>query len=138
MWIFFRILIIAANVWGIVMYPRNQTNLDWMACVLCSSAISIFLFIWLTMNRSRGYINWSTPYSLEAPFFPMNKYPLRFWFLESLALLLAGAIAVLKDLSLHDGKEAFGATFFFMGLGIGAAVIIWSATVGRKLTATSE
>jgi hypothetical protein len=55
----------------------------------------------------------------------MRRYPIRFWFLASLSLLIAGAVALGVDFLLRKGHEAFDGTFFFWGLGLLAAVNLW-------------
>jgi hypothetical protein len=124
-WTIYRVIIIALNVWAIVMYPRNQSNLDWMACLLGTTIMSAFLFVWLTVRKSRRPVDCSDPCSWITPFFPMNKHPVRFWILVSISWMLAGGIAILNDHRLHNGQEAFGGTFFFIGLGIGLTLMIW-------------
>ena len=125
LWTVFRITLIAVNIIAIVSYPRNESNLNWMACLLVSSITSVSLFIWLTLIRTRSTTDWSEPFSWRKPFFPMISYPIRFWFLTSISFMAGGGFAVLKDLAFHNGQEAFGGTFFFWGLGILIALKIW-------------
>jgi hypothetical protein len=138
LWKIYRAAVIAVNVWGITMYPRDRSNLDWTACLLCSVAMSIAIFVWLTFVRSSKAIDWSHSLSWTAPFFPMRKYPLRFWSLASVSWMLAGGIAMLRDFILRDGQEAFGGTFFFIGVGIGVALLVWFRIFGRGLKERSS
>jgi hypothetical protein len=124
-WLRFRIAIIAGNILAISFYPRSKTNLDWTACLLVSGATSLGLFLWLNLIRSRPEVEWSDPYSWRKPFFPMNLYPMRFWFLGSISFIAAGSIALLLDLKSRTGHEAFGGTFLFWGIGIFIALEAW-------------
>lgn len=113
--------------------PRERSNLDWGACFLISIIVSVSLFVWLTVTRSNQSIDWSEPYSWWKPFLPMKQYPLRFWFLVSYSFMLAGGVAMLIDAISHNGHEAVGGTFFFMGLFVGLALKAWIDKYGRKV-----
>jgi membrane-bound metal-dependent hydrolase YbcI (DUF457 family) len=130
-WAIFRVLVIAVNILAVATYPQNQSNLDWIAAFIISIVFSICLFAWLAVVRARPSIDWSEPTSWVKPFFPMNKYPIRFWLLTSLSFMVAGGITIVLDMFSHNGHEAFGGTFFFWGLGIWIALKIWLKKYGR-------
>lgn len=131
-WIIARFLVMATNIGAIIAIPREQSNLDWGACFLISIIWSASLFVWLTVTHSKQGIDWSEPYSWWKPFLPMRRYPLRFWFLVSYSFMLAGIVTMLVDVFSHNGHEAVGGTFFFIGLFIGLALKVWVKKHGRN------
>jgi hypothetical protein len=50
--------------------------------------------------------------------------------------MFAGCVAIVKDFVLKNGQVVFGATFFFIGLGIGGTLLIWNKVFGAKLVGT--
>jgi hypothetical protein len=124
-WLLARLLAIVFNTIAIMSIPVEQSNVDWLACFLISAISSASLFLWLTMIRSRQDIDWFAPYSLWQPFLPMKQYPLRFWFLTSYSLVIAGIAATIRNMTLHRRPEAVCATFVFMGLFISTALRLW-------------
>jgi hypothetical protein len=124
-WLVCRIVLIVVTAFAIASYPRNRSNVDWIACLIISVLTSVGLFLWLTVIRSRPNVDWSEPHSWKRPFFPMNLYPVRFWFLGSISFIVGGGIAIAMDLIAHNGHEAFGGTFLFLGLGTLLALELW-------------
>ena len=131
-WVLLRLLVISANL-GIGFYPQNKSNLDWAACILISIAVSVSLFFWLFLIRHRQNVDWSEPYGWNRPFWPMRKYPLRYWSLISLSTMISGAMALLIDAISKNGHEAFGGTFFFLGLSIGISLRVWLKFFGKDI-----
>ena len=130
-WVVIRLLVVGCSL-DILSYPRDQSNLDWVSCVLISSAFSIVLFGWLALTRFRKDVDWSEAYAWKEPFLPMSKYPLRFWTLVSYSLLVGGGAALLKDAISRNGYEAFGGTFFVLGVAIAIVLRIWMKKVVKK------
>lgn len=124
-WYVFRAASLIAMVIALGVYPRGESNLDWWAAGIICLAFSIALFIWLTVVRSRSYMEWSKPYDLSAPFFPMNRYPLRYWIVASFSLMVGGMVSFLLDALSTGGDKAFGGTFFMWGLGMCITVRVW-------------
>lgn len=124
-WIFLRLAVIAVNIVGFLSIPIAQSNLGWDAALVSSIVISVGVYLWLMAVRYRPQIDWSLPYSFNQPFWPMMKYPLRFWFLASCALLIGGGTTMLRDVIEHNGHEAIGGTFFVTGLSLAAALKLW-------------
>ena len=79
----------------------------------------------LTASRSRRNVDWSAPYSWYEPFWPLARYPLRFWVLAGYMLTLGGALSILEDVALNRGHMAVSGSFLFMGLFILAALQVW-------------
>jgi hypothetical protein len=128
-WKFLRLSVIAINIAGLLSFDAARSNLDWGVGFLAGIVSSIGLYWWLAVVRSRHdidrYTDWSQPYSLEQPFFPMRKYPLRFWFLAAYSLMIAGAAVMLRDMIENNGHVGFGGSFFIAGLFIAAALKLW-------------
>jgi len=132
-WTIARLLVIAANIVAIISIPRERSNLDWGACFLISVIWSASLFAWLTLARNNQSMDWSDPYSWTKAFWPMIRYPLRFWILMAYTLVSAGVVTMLVDVIFHNGHEAVGGTFFFIGLFTGVAIIVWENKYGHNV-----
>jgi hypothetical protein len=134
-WIIARLLLITVNIIGITSIPVARSNIDWGACFLISAIWSIALWAWLTLSSSRfawltfgrwsKRIDWSDPYSWDKPFWPMVRYPLRFWFWVSSSFVLGGMVALLKVVVAGRGHEAVAGTFFFTGLFVAITLGVW-------------
>jgi hypothetical protein len=46
----------------------------------------------------------------------MSRYPLRYWFMTSVGLMLGGAMGISESLWTHSGHEAVPGTFAALGL----------------------
>lgn len=121
----FRFLVLAINAWGLPAIPREGSNVDWPGCFLISAVCALALFGWLTAIRSKQNVDWLAPYSWYEPFWPMVRYPLRFWLLAAYALILGGVLSILEDITLNRGHMAVSGAFLFMGLFILAALKLW-------------
>lgn len=125
-WVLIRLVVIAVITASLLFVPATSANLDWAGAIPIGVLPAVALYIWLTAVHHRSYIDWSRPYSFEDPFLPMNKYPLRYWFIVSYSLLIGGIVVMLRDLIERNGTESFGGLFFFMGLFIAIALNIWA------------
>lgn len=137
-WTALRVLVIVVNILAVAMYPQSQSNLDWRAAILIAIAFSICLFVWLIVVHARQPIDWSEPCSWAKPFFPMTKYPIRFWMLASQSFIAAGGTTIMLDVLLDHGHEAFGGTFLFWGFGIWITLKIWLKIHERQVTKASS
>ncbi|HET7313096.1 hypothetical protein [Salinisphaera sp.] len=108
----------AGVAWEIASFSPSTSNISWIACGIISSATGIGLFIWLMNIKNRNITDWSKPFSVMKPFFPMNKNPVQFWLLTAISLFLGGLAAFLKEIVSDRQQAAFGATFLFMGIAI--------------------
>lgn len=124
-WLIFRLVLLAYSAWGIPLTTKQGSNVDWPACFLIGTVFALTLFGWLTAIRSRRNVDWSAPYSWNEPFWPLAKYPLRFWVLAGYMLTLGGALSILEDVALNRGHMAVSGSFLFMGLFILAALKLW-------------
>lgn len=123
-WTAFRVLVISFGSWSIMYYPQSQSNIDWIACILIAGVTSIFLFGWLVFDRKRNVNDWGAPFSMTSPFWPMIKYPARYWIVTSLVMMLGGVGAMVKSIGSDGSNLAFGGTFLFMGIGILTSVLL--------------
>lgn len=124
-WYALRVGSLLSIVVALDTYPREKSNLDWWAAGIIGLVVSVVLFIWLTVVRFRSYMEWSKPYDFSAPFFPMNRYPLRYWIVVSFSLMAGGAVSFFSDVLSSKGNMAFGGTFFILGLGICITIKMW-------------
>jgi uncharacterized membrane-anchored protein len=122
MWMLFRLFVVEAASWSVVAISKTNSNIDWLACALISAAFGIALFTWLTVTDGRGGIDWSEPLSLTKPFYPMVTYPVRYWLLAAMALLLGGTAAAFLAMRTDEGRLRTSATFFFSGVAIVGAL----------------
>jgi hypothetical protein len=119
MWKFLRIVFIALGVLeGGLLFPRIPSNACWIFFLPVGLFFSIILFICLKLQRhfKKEYVDWSEPYNWTKPFFPMHKYPLRFWFLGSLILSSIGFTVICGDLILQENKWSLGAVLLLTSL----------------------
>jgi hypothetical protein len=93
-WVLLRLVVIAVVTAGLLSIPAARSNLDWGAGVFIGVIISVALYLWLMAAGSRADMDLSLPYSFKQPFLPMRKFPLRYWFVVSYALVIGGAVAV--------------------------------------------
>lgn len=134
-WLALRFLIVAANIGIIASIPAQRSNIDWPACFLISSISALGLLVWLRAVRSRQNVDWSKPYSWRQPFWPMARYPLRFWFLAACALTVAGSTTMTRNILFHQGHESVPATFLFMGLFM---MVVLKLSIRRLCVATAS
>jgi len=130
MWLVLRLFLIAFNIYAVLSLSEEESNLDWGACILISTIGSVTVFGWLMMIRNKARIDWSEPYSWTAPFFPMRRYPLRFWFTSSVVLMVGGLVEMSRDLIFHIGKLPVGGTFFIWGLFLLLSLMLWIKKIG--------
>lgn len=124
-WAVSRALVVILATWGIVSYDASKTNVDWIASLLISISTGLFLSFWFLANRNRPHIDWSKPFSVTEPFFPMNQFPLRYCLVLATSFILGGGVSVIREV-LRDGHQlAFRATFIFLGIAILFAAAPW-------------
>jgi len=108
----------------IVLYDSAHSNINGLGCLVISSAAGVSLCIWLRTIERHLKLNWSEPLSLKQPFFPMNRYPVRYWVVISISMLMGGIGNVLKALFQDGGNVIFGFTFIFTGLALMVALLV--------------
>ena len=123
LWFFGRIIAILTTSSGIIAYSSSKTNLDWLACFLISTFVGFSLFIWLILIRNRPKIDWTKPMSLTQPFWPMIRFPIRFWLIISISLIIGGLSNLLKHSGDYGQYLIYSITFIFMGIAILLAII---------------
>jgi hypothetical protein len=102
----------------------QQTNVDYGSGGLICLSLVTFLFFWLTVMRFKTNVDWSEPFSWTNSFWPMKRYPLRFWMMVPYSLIPAGVIRLIIDFLYYRGL-AFGVTIFTMGLLCLATLVGW-------------
>ena len=107
---------------GIASYDASKSNLDWIACLIIPVVGGVSVFVWLFLLDKRQAIDWAKPISMDQPFFPMHQYPIRFWMVAAVSLVIGGSAALLKEVIASGQHAAFGATFLFLGIAIWIAI----------------
>jgi hypothetical protein len=125
-WIFFRLGVIALISYSVFSVPEQQSNVDWPLGFLIGPVCAVFLCVWLAAMRYAPRADWSFPYSLEQPFFPMLRFPFQYWLLVSCGLTIGGVALTIRDLFRTTGHEWFGGTFVIWGLVMGGALVLWA------------
>jgi hypothetical protein len=128
-----RLLLMLVNIIGLSSFPQERSNLDWGGCFVISLIFALFVYGFLLSVQYKQHVDWSEPYSLLKPFFPMNRYPLRFCLVASHSFMIGGILAMLVSVIHQNQREAVGGTFFFTGLFIYITLKIWIRLYGRKV-----
>lgn len=116
-WLFGRIILLITGAASIIFAPHT-TNINWPSCFLIFAASALFPFLWLTGVESRSDIDYSSPFSFTKPFLPMQKYPIQYVLMLALTPMLGGGGVLLEEYTKGGEEVRFGATFFFIGLGM--------------------
>lgn len=137
-WVLVRLVVIAVITTSLLVVPTTSANVDWAAAISIGILPAVALYVWLSAVRHRSYIDWSRPYSFKHSFLPMNRFPLRYWFVVSYSLLIGGIFVMIRDFFERNGGEAFGGLFFFMGPFLGIALNLWTRKFSRGASALSH
>ena len=105
-------------VWGIMASAHQPTNLDWSASILIAGIAGPITFLWLLTQRSLADDGWRGMGSWHLPFFPMRRFPFRFWLFTGESMAFGGLSAMASDALNGRGYGAFGGTFLFLGSAI--------------------
>ena len=122
LWVLLRIIVILLASWGITSYDAAKSNVDWLACLLISTALGVSLFLWLFSMNNRQPIDCTKPISISYPFMPMRRYPIRYWLVAATALISGGSAALLKETTRGAQHMTVGASFVCLGIGILLAI----------------
>ena len=132
-WAVLRAAVISVNIFAFLRIAEPRSNLDWGAGVLMGAIAGAGLYWWLTVTmRLRSDIDWSKPFSLTRPFWPMQKFPLRFWLLAAYTLMSGGLAMVAGDILYGRGREGVGGSFFVTGLLLAVTLVLWIWVAGRR------
>ncbi len=129
-WLVLRILITAIVAWELVSLSTTRSDVNWIACALVSFATGLGAFIWFSYANSSNKVDWSRPFSLTEPFFPMMAYPLRYWILAAFVLTVGGSLSMLHSI-VSGTPTALGGTFLGMGLSIYSGISLVRILVKR-------
>lgn len=125
MWLLARIGAVALCAGAVLAIPVARSNLDRSAALLIGLVTSAAVFGWLMAIRSRQRVDWSDPYSFWKPFWLMYWYPLRYWLVVSVGLMLGGAAGITMVLRSHSNRTGVPGTFLVTGLWIYIALQIF-------------
>jgi hypothetical protein len=122
-WLIFRLALIFAFTCGAFFKDPQSTPLDWRACFGLFVAMPIALLVWLFVSKYRTPVS-KSDFSFFLPFLPMGRYPIRFWFVASLSLMVMGITYFVVGY-LQRGYPSMYAATFFWGAGIFLAILVW-------------
>lgn len=134
MWLIVRLAVVLGMSIGLLSVPTSQSNFGWGAGALVGLIAGINLYFWLWRLRDVPGVIRSRPYSWFEPFWPMQKYPVRFWIVSSYSLMLAGITTAAWRRLADAGASDLGAGCFLMGLLCFGAVALWIMRNGRAAT----
>jgi hypothetical protein len=121
----FRLMVVAVNALALWIAPLDRSNLDWISCALISAVVSVALFGWLSLLNGRRDLDLSEPYSLSAPFWPINTHPLRGWILIAVSLMVSGALASVKLAIMSPARAVVPLNVFSLGASLMLAIFTW-------------
>lgn len=138
-WFYLRFPAIGLLAWGIASSPVDKSNLNWTAAFVIAPIVSASILFWILALRlviGRDFevdADWPGLLSFSSPFFPMMRYPLRFWLIVGFGMILGGAGSILMNVSGSPGSSGFGGVFLLTGIGIcisiaAAQKIFWYST----------
>ena len=128
-WIIARLVVVAANVAGAISTPNGNINADWRVGLLAGVLASAAFSIWLPAFRNKFHVDLTDPYSLEKPFFPINKYPIRSWLLMAFSCSLAGTVGLIMEFSGGYVNGPLPGIFLGIGLPLLVTLAIWSKVI---------
>lgn len=132
MWLILRLVMVIGAAWGLASISPASSNLNWTGCILIALATGIGLYLWLIVVGNKQELDWPHLFSMTMPFYPMDRYPLRFWVISAISLITGGIIAILKSLVSGSSHLATGSTFLSMGIVILLTLIIVRRSILSK------
>ena len=118
-----RLLAIGAGAFGAASIGISVPGLKWPHVLVISGVVWVTFTLWLKMFRKRRQAVWSDPFSWTKPFWPMERYPARYWLVASEGMIAGGAYSLLIEVIHGANRFAPGALFVLMGTVIVLAVI---------------
>jgi hypothetical protein len=111
-WIVLRLAVVGSVTFDLFGLDPTKSNIhEWSAAIL-GIIPGVGIYLWLSMIRYREWTDFSHMVSLQKPFLPMSRFPLRFWFVASYSMLIGGAVAMLVDTIQKGGRGPIDAVFF--------------------------
>lgn len=123
-WLGFRVVVVAIVSLSIAFFDSSKSNINWGASLLISGVGGICLASWFQLLTNRPGVDWSDPFGLTKPFFPLMRYPTRYWAVIAVGMIFGGALGFAKELVEHGQKVAFSATFLLLGVAILLAILL--------------
>lgn len=125
-WLVRRQVLLAVGVIGGLALDAAMPKLTWFTALAAASIVALTILGWLAIKKNRSLnpysnadipdIDWSDPCSLTEPFFPISRYPVRFFLVVS-AMAFAGGIAATVRNYLIDGRIIAPVAGLFLALG---------------------
>lgn len=122
-WVFFRLIVFGMVLLSVLAYGKSMTaNIGPVAIFLIASVSGLALYLWLVVARSRLHADWTCPFSYDKPFWPMRRYPVRYWMVIAEALIFAGIVGLVA--SCDGGGKCSIVSLFMVSLGVGVLAAI--------------
>jgi H+/Cl- antiporter ClcA len=131
-WLLLRACFVLAPIGGVFFHQDTSRAPEWQALVLVPIAFAIAVFAWLSFLGRRKTVDFEQPFSMTLPFYPFDRYPVRFWLLCGIVAVTAGISRILASL-FSQQRLTGGSMFLFIGLGILVAVFGWMQWHKRKI-----
>jgi hypothetical protein len=113
-----RLAALGSILWAVTSVDASTSNVDWRACLLAPPAVGVALYFWLGAMRERGTADWTQSLSIKQPFWPMVRYPVRYWLVVGASLVISG-LARFANYSLKGVQaSALCASFALLGVAI--------------------
>lgn len=124
-WVVLRIAILIMASYALVDFSKKILGFPWFMTLVASFLFFLMLYYYLVSSGSSNKDCFKYPFSLTKPFYPMKEYPLQYWFLTSLYLMLGGIECVLRDLFTKTSIRSTSVLFLLMGVGIFLALALF-------------
>jgi hypothetical protein len=96
-----------------------------LAVVLVPIISAIVIYLWLFSLACKPDVDWSDPCSLTKPFFPLTRYPMRFWLLASVLFSLSGLVSAFREFLLCGSISPDSSMYFLSGISTLAALFLF-------------
>jgi hypothetical protein len=131
-WLILRICIVLAAIAAPLLHHDETSSMQWVAWVLIPLVAGGGLYTWLYfMGRYRS-IDKGSPFSIRAPFFPINRHPAQFWVLCSYFMMATGVTRMAVSIY-FDHRLVGSSVLSVTGGAVLIAVVAWYRMFGKKL-----
>jgi hypothetical protein len=125
LWFLLRLALLACAIFAGFAHMHDP-NMTWIIAISFSVGSAILSFISLMIAAYKPSVDWSDPYSFTEPFFPLTRYPMRFWLLLAVTVLTNGIVSLARDLFFNGTISPDSGMPLFSGLSIlAASAIFW-------------
>jgi hypothetical protein len=119
-WLIARVVLVSGAIWSACTEPNKLNNIHWHAAIILVVLSVSIVAMSLKAAEYNSRVDWSEPYSLVKPFFPMRLYPLRFWLLGSVVTSSTGLVLSVHNIAVR-GNLSPGSCF---GVLLGTSILL--------------